>query len=151
MADRLGLPPDRIRFVYGDTDRSPIGTGTFGSRSTVAAGTAMIMAAEKIIAKGRRIAAHMMEAGEHDIEFEAGRFTVAGTDKAVGLVEVARAAFVPAQAAARHSSPACSRPAPSRAASAPIPTAATSARSRSTPTPARSSSSATPRSTMSAT
>ena len=97
MADRLGLPPDRIRFVYGDTDRIAIGTGTFGSRSTVAAGTAMILAAEKIIAKGRRIAAHMMEAGEHDIEFEAGRFTVAGTDKAVGLVEVARAAFVPAR------------------------------------------------------
>ena len=57
----------------------------------------MIMAAEKIIAKGRRIAAHMMEAGEHDIEFEHGRFVVAGTDKAVGLAEVARAAFVPAR------------------------------------------------------
>jgi aerobic carbon-monoxide dehydrogenase large subunit len=97
ISDRLGIPPDRIRFNYGDTDQIAIGTGTFGSRSTVSAGTAMIMAAEKIVAKGRRIAAHLMEAGEHDIAFERGRFVVAGTDKAIDLVQVARAAFVPAK------------------------------------------------------
>jgi aerobic carbon-monoxide dehydrogenase large subunit len=97
ISDRLGIPPDRIRFNYGDTDQIAIGTGTFGSRSTVSAGTAMLMAAKKIIAKGRRIAAHLMEAGEHDIEFERGRFVVAGTDKAVDLVQIARAAFVPAK------------------------------------------------------
>jgi carbon-monoxide dehydrogenase large subunit len=97
ISDRLGIPPGRIRFNYGDTDQIAIGTGTFGSRSTVSAGTAMIMAAEKIVAKGRRIAAHLMEAGEHDIVFERGRFVVAGTDKAVDLVQVARAAFVPAK------------------------------------------------------
>jgi len=97
ICDRLGIAPDRIRFNYGDTDQIAIGTGTFGSRSTVSAGTAMIIAAEKIIAKGRRIAAHLMEAGEHDIVFEHGKFVVAGTDKAVDLVQVARDAFVPAK------------------------------------------------------
>jgi carbon-monoxide dehydrogenase large subunit len=97
ISDRLGVASDRIRFNYGDTDQIAIGTGTFGSRSTVSAGTAMIIAAEKIIAKGRRIAAHLMEAGEHDIEFEAGRFVVAGTDKAVDLAQVARDAFLPAK------------------------------------------------------
>ncbi|MBV9969222.1 MAG: xanthine dehydrogenase family protein, partial [Xanthobacteraceae bacterium] len=97
ISDRLGIAPDRIRFNYGDTDQIAIGTGTFGSRSTVAAGTAMIIAAEKIVAKGRRIAAHMMEAGEHDIVFEDGKFVVAGTDKAVDLATVARTAFLPAK------------------------------------------------------
>jgi carbon-monoxide dehydrogenase large subunit len=97
IADRLGIAPSYIRFNFGDTDQIAIGTGTFGSRSTVSAGTAMLMAAEKIVAKGRRIAAHMMEAGEHDIEFERGRFVVAGTDRAVDLATVARAAFIPAK------------------------------------------------------
>jgi aerobic carbon-monoxide dehydrogenase large subunit len=97
ISDRLGIPPDHIRFNYGDTDQIATGTGTFGSRSTVSAGTAMLIAAEKIVAKGRRIAAHLMEAPEHDIEFERGRFVVAGTDKAIDLVQVARAAFVPAR------------------------------------------------------
>ena len=97
IADHLGIPPDRIRFNYGDTDQIAVGTGTFGSRSTVSAGSAMLIAAGKIVAKGRRIAAHLMEAGEHDIEFERGRFVIAGTDKGVGLIEVARAAFAPAK------------------------------------------------------
>jgi carbon-monoxide dehydrogenase large subunit len=97
ISDRLGIPPDRIRFNYGDTDQIATGTGTFGSRSTVSAGTAMIIAAEKIVAKGRRIAAHLMEADEHDIVFEEGRFVVAGTDKAVDLIRVARTAFMPAR------------------------------------------------------
>jgi aerobic carbon-monoxide dehydrogenase large subunit len=97
ISDRLGIPPDRIRFNYGDTDQIAIGTGTFGSRSTISAGTAMLIAAGKIVAKGRRIAAHLMEAPEHDIEFERGRFVVAGTDNAIDLAQVARAAFVPAR------------------------------------------------------
>jgi carbon-monoxide dehydrogenase large subunit len=97
MADRLGIDRARIRFSYGDTDEVMIGTGTFGSRSTACGGTAMLMAAEKVIAKGRRLAAHMMEAGESDIEFADGRFTVAGTDRNVPLEEVARTAFVPAK------------------------------------------------------
>ena len=96
ISDKLGIEPSRIRFKFGDTDEIMIGTGTFGSRSTACGGAAMLIAAEKIIAKGTRIAAHLMEAGEHDIEFRAGKFTVAGTDKSLDLAQVARAAFVPA-------------------------------------------------------
>src|SRR5262249_16810738 len=93
----LGIPPEHIRFNWGDTDQIAIGTGTFGSRSTVSAGTAMLIAAEKIVAKGRRIAAHMMEAGEHDIEFEPAPFFVPATHQPGDLVAVARAVFVPAR------------------------------------------------------
>jgi carbon-monoxide dehydrogenase large subunit len=97
IAEKFGVDPSRIAFRFGDTDQIMIGTGTFGSRSTACAGTAMLMAADKIIAKGTKIAAHMLEAGEHDIEFKNGRFAVAGTDKAVDLAQVARDAFVPAK------------------------------------------------------
>jgi aerobic carbon-monoxide dehydrogenase large subunit len=96
ISDKLGIEPSRILFKFGDTDEIMIGTGTFGSRSTACGGAAMLMAAEKIIAKGTRIAAHLMEAGEPDIEFRAGKFTVAGTDKSLDIVQVARAAFVTA-------------------------------------------------------
>jgi carbon-monoxide dehydrogenase large subunit len=96
ISDKLGIDRSRIRFKYGDTDEVMIGTGTFGSRSTTCGGAAMLIAAEKVIAKGARIAAHLMETGEHDIEFRDGKFTVAGTDRSVDLVQVARAAFVPA-------------------------------------------------------
>ena len=145
--------PSRIALPATATPtRSTIGTGTFGSRSTVARRhRASLIAADKIIAKGKKIAAHLMEAAEHDIVFERGKFTVAGTDRALDIAQIARDAFVPAKLADAASSPACSRPAPSTAASAPSPTAATSARSRSTRTPAWSSSCATPRSTTSAT
>jgi carbon-monoxide dehydrogenase large subunit len=97
IAEKFGVDPARIAFKFGDTDQIMIGTGTFGSRSTACAGTAMLMAADKIIAKGAKIAAHMLEAGEHDIEFRDGKFAVAGTDKAVELAQVARTAFVPAK------------------------------------------------------
>jgi len=96
ISSRFGITPDKIHFRYGDTDQVTIGTGTFGSRSTAVGGTAMLMAAQKIIDKGTRIAAHLMEAGEHDIVFEDGKFTVAGTDKSIGLVELARKSFLPA-------------------------------------------------------
>jgi carbon-monoxide dehydrogenase large subunit len=97
IAAKLGIDPGRIRFNYGDTDEVMIGTGTFGSRSTACGGTAMLMAADKVIAKGKRLAAHIMEAADADIAFESGKFVVAGTDKAVDLAEVARTAFVPAR------------------------------------------------------
>jgi aerobic carbon-monoxide dehydrogenase large subunit len=95
VADKLGIGPERVRFKYGDTDLVAIGTGTFGSRTTIAGGTALLLAAEKIIAKGKKLAAHLMEAGEHDIAFEHGKFTVIGTDKSIGLVEVAQECFAP--------------------------------------------------------
>jgi carbon-monoxide dehydrogenase large subunit len=97
IAHKLGLDPARIGFRYGDTDQVMIGTGTFGSRSTAIAGTAMVMAADKIIAKAAKIAASMLEADLRDVVFERGRFVVAGTDHAVDLVDVARASFSPAR------------------------------------------------------
>jgi carbon-monoxide dehydrogenase large subunit len=90
---RLGLDPQDIRYVDGDTDRVAFGVGTFGSRSMAIGGGALTVAADKVIAKGRRIAAHLLEASESDLEFAAGRFVVAGTDRAVSLKEVAKAAF----------------------------------------------------------
>ena len=93
----LGLDPHEVRYIDGDTDRVAFGMGTMGSRSTVIGGSALWMAADKIVAKGRKIAAKLLEAAEDDLKFADGTFTVAGTDRAVGLKEVARAAFQPAQ------------------------------------------------------
>jgi carbon-monoxide dehydrogenase large subunit len=95
IADKLGIPPDKVRYHYGDTDHVAVGTGTFGSRSMVAGGTALLLAADKIIAKGKSLAAHVLEAAEHDIEFEEGKFTVSGTDKSIGLPEIAMTSLNP--------------------------------------------------------
>jgi carbon-monoxide dehydrogenase large subunit len=91
---RLGLDPSEVQFIDGDTDRVAFGMGTNGSRSTVVGGTALWNAAERIIEKGKKIAAHLMEAAAGDIEFDKGEFKVAGTDRKVALKEVAKAAFV---------------------------------------------------------
>jgi carbon-monoxide dehydrogenase large subunit len=89
----LGLDPSRVRVVSGDTDLVNHGRGTFGSRSVLAVGTALDRTAQKIIARGRQIAAHMLEAAEADIEFANGRFAVAGTDRGVRIEDVARTSF----------------------------------------------------------
>ncbi len=97
LAERLGLDPDEVQYIDGDTDRVAFGIGTNGSRSTVIGGSALWMAADKIIAKGKKLAAHLMEAAEADIEFavsdSGGSFAVAGTDRRLALTEVAKAAF----------------------------------------------------------
>ncbi len=94
-AERLGIPVEAITLAYGDTSAVPYGQGTYASRSTALAGPAIMMAADKVIEKGRRLAAHLMEASRDDIEFDEGAFTVAGTDRAMTWKEVARAAYVP--------------------------------------------------------
>ncbi|MGH7094328.1 MAG: xanthine dehydrogenase family protein molybdopterin-binding subunit, partial [Stellaceae bacterium] len=93
LSERLGIDPTDIQYIDGDTDRVAFGIGTNGSRSTVIGGSAVFIAADKIIAKGRRLAAHLLEAAEADIEFGDGSFTVAGTDRGVALADVAKAAF----------------------------------------------------------
>ena len=95
--ERLGLPPDEIRFESGDTATVTFGSGTYGSRSVALGGSALWRAADRIIAKGCRIAAHLLEAAEADVTFEDGRFCITGTDRGVSLREVARAAFVTAR------------------------------------------------------
>ncbi len=93
LSEKLGLDADLIRYRYGDSDLVTMGIGTFGSRSAQLAGSAIVVAADRLIEKGRRIAGHMMEAATGDIAFENGRFAIAGTDRSVGLDEVARRSF----------------------------------------------------------
>ena len=95
LCDKLGLEPEDIRLVEADTDRVVWGGGTWGSRTAALGGSALVLAADKIIAKGRLIAAHLLEAAESDIDFVEGRFTVAGTDRSVPIKDVAKAAFTP--------------------------------------------------------
>ena len=95
LHDRLGLDPGAIRYLQGDTDKVAFSVGSFGSRSAAIAGTALVVAADKLVAKGKSIAAHLLEAAESDIEFAAGRFSVAGTDRSLDLRAVAKAAFAP--------------------------------------------------------
>jgi carbon-monoxide dehydrogenase large subunit len=93
LSEKLGIDADLIRYRYGDSDLVTMGIGTFGSRSAQLAGSAIVVAADRLIDKGRKIAAHMMEAGVDDVVFTGGRFTIAGTDRSVGIVDVARQAF----------------------------------------------------------
>ena len=93
LSDTLGIDADLIRDRYGDSDLVTLGIGTFGSRSAQLAGSAIVVAADRLIDKGSKIAAHMMEAGTHDIVFESGKFAIAGTDRSVGIVEVAKQSF----------------------------------------------------------
>jgi len=93
LVDRLGVDPERIKFIAGDTDAVAFGMGTGGSRSTTMSGGAIVAVSEKIVAKARKLAAHMLEASEGDVEFKDGRFTIVGTDRAMGIHEVAKSAF----------------------------------------------------------
>src|SRR6185503_6684588 len=95
VADRLGIPIENVDIVHGDTGRILFGMGTYGSRSIAVGGTAIVKALDKIVAKGKKIAAHLLEAAESDIEYDGGNFTVAGTDRKKTVGEVAFAAYVP--------------------------------------------------------
>jgi carbon-monoxide dehydrogenase large subunit len=89
LADRLGVPFASIRLVQGDSDELIAGGGTGGSRSIMASGTAIAGASALVVERGRRLAAHMLEAAAEDIEFSSGRFTVVGTDRGIGLLDLA--------------------------------------------------------------
>jgi carbon-monoxide dehydrogenase large subunit len=93
VADILGLEPDDIAVRYGDTERIEHGTGTFGSRSVIAGSVSLIKSADRVIERGKKIAAVHFEADARDVEFADGHFTVAGTDKRIGLKEVARLSY----------------------------------------------------------
>jgi carbon-monoxide dehydrogenase large subunit len=94
--DRLGVPFETIRYVQGDTAQVAIGRGTYAARSATVGGNALMAAADGIIEKGKSLAAAMMEADAADIEFKDGQYRVVGTDKALGIVDVAKAAYAPA-------------------------------------------------------
>jgi len=95
VADRLGLSLDQVEIVHGDTGRVPFGMGTYGSRSLAVGGSAIMKALDKIEAKAKKIAAHLLEASDADIEFRNGSFTVTGTDRSKTFGEVALSAYVP--------------------------------------------------------
>ena len=96
-AQYLGLVPDQVRIVSGDTDEVAHGRGSFGSRTMMAAGTAFATAAQRVIDRGKKVAAHLLEVGEGDIDFADGSFNVAGTDLKMALPDVARASYLPAR------------------------------------------------------
>src|SRR6516225_8807932 len=89
LSTRLGIPFRKIRLLQGDSDELIAGGGTGGSKSMMTSGTAIVAAGEKVIEKGREIAAHVLEAATADIEFRAGRFVIAGTDRTIGIMELA--------------------------------------------------------------
>ncbi len=93
LHERLGIDPHEVQFIDGDTDRVAFGMGTMGSRSTVIGGSALFLAAGKVIEKGKKVAAHMLEASVDDIEFADAVFKVKGTDKSVTLKQVAMTCF----------------------------------------------------------
>ncbi|HTZ79614.1 MAG TPA: xanthine dehydrogenase family protein molybdopterin-binding subunit [Stellaceae bacterium] len=95
VADKLGVPLASIEVVHGDTSKIPFGMGTYGSRSLAVGGSALVKAIEKVVNKGKKIAAHLLEASEVDIEFKDGKYTVAGTDRSKAFGEIAFAAYVP--------------------------------------------------------
>jgi aerobic carbon-monoxide dehydrogenase large subunit len=95
ISSRLGVPMASVEIIEGDTDQVPYGSGTFGSRSMAVGGSALDRAAMKVIEKGKKIAAHLLEASAGDIAFGEGLFTVAGTDRRVTFREVARVAHHP--------------------------------------------------------
>lgn len=95
VADKLGIPIDDVSIEHGDTGKVLFGMGTYGSRSLSVGGTAIVKAVDKVIAKGKKIAAHLLEAADTDIEFENGVFKVAGTDKSVPFASVSLTAYVP--------------------------------------------------------
>jgi aerobic carbon-monoxide dehydrogenase large subunit len=95
VAEKLGIPLEDVDIQHGDTGKVLFGMGTYGSRSLAVGGSAIIKAVDKIIAKGRKIAAHLLEASDADVEFVDGQFRVAGTDRSKAFAEVALAAYVP--------------------------------------------------------
>jgi carbon-monoxide dehydrogenase large subunit len=93
VEDKLGIPFDKVRVVQGDTDVIATGRGTGGSRSLPVGGNAVVVAADHVIAKCKRIAADMLEAAEADIEFDGGTFAIAGTDRKLAILEVIKRAY----------------------------------------------------------
>jgi len=90
VTDTLGIPFERIRLVEGDSDQMAYGNGSGGSRSVMFAGTALTESSQLVIERGKQIASHVLEVAASDIEFEAGRFVIAGTDRSIGLLELAQ-------------------------------------------------------------
>jgi len=95
VSEYLGVPLESVDIVHGDTNKIQFGMGTYGSRSLPVGGSALVKALDKVVAKGKKIAAHLLEASAADIEFKDGKYTVAGTDKSLPFGAIAFTAYVP--------------------------------------------------------
>jgi len=95
VSDWLGVPADKIRLVQADTDEVAIGRGTYASRSMMVGGSALRAASDEVIERGKRFAAHFLEADAADITFADGNFTIAGTDRTMPLEQIAQMSFIP--------------------------------------------------------
>ena len=95
VSEKLGVSTDMVEISHGDTNNIPFGMGTYGSRSLAVGGEAIVKAMDKVIAKAKKIAAHIMEASADDIELNNGNFEISGTDKSMSLAEISLAAYVP--------------------------------------------------------
>ena len=95
VADKLGIPMEDVELIHGDSDAVAFGMGTYGSRSLAVGGSAIVKSIEKVLEKGAKIAAHLLEASVDDLNYEGGRWTVKGTDKSVGFGDVSLTAYVP--------------------------------------------------------
>ena len=95
VSEWLGVPFEKIRFVQGDTDQVPFGRGSFAARASMLGGCALLLASREMIEKGKRMAAHLLEAAANDIEFSDGKFRITGTDRALAFSDVARAFYRP--------------------------------------------------------
>src|SRR5437763_14491866 len=95
LCDRLGIDPEQVQYIQGDTDKVAIGEGSGGSRTATLGGSAVYLATEKIVAKAKAIAAHQLQAAEADVELADGLFAIAATDRAVARAEIPAAAWDP--------------------------------------------------------
>jgi len=95
VADKLGIPLEDVEIVHGDSEAVAFGMGTYGSRSLAVGGSAIVKSVEKVLEKGAKIAAHLLEAAPEDLEYAEGKWTVKGTDKSVGFGDVSLTAYVP--------------------------------------------------------
>ena len=105
VSDRLGIPIDNVSIVHGDTDKVQIGMGTYGSRSGAVGMSAIVKALDKIEAKAKKVAGHVLEASADDIEFKDGKFTVKGTDNSIDFGSVALRPTSRTNSTGRSSSP----------------------------------------------
>src|SRR5205807_2943870 len=93
VSDQLGIPFEDIEILHGDTQSAHKGLDTYGSRSLTVGGIALVKAAEKVVGKARKVAAHLMECSEDDLDFADGKFTVRGTESSTGIADIAFAVF----------------------------------------------------------
>jgi aerobic carbon-monoxide dehydrogenase large subunit len=140
VADMIGVDASSIEIHHGDTSNTPMGMGTYGSRSLAVGGSAIVKATNKIIDKAKKIAAHLLEAAPEDIELKDGKFSVAGTDKSVDWTGVTLAAYVPHNYPLEDLEPGLEETAFYDPSNFTYPLAPMAARSSLTPKPARSTS-----------